>query len=498
MKEKKLITYDLKKTLVVLNEEIKCDFDLMIAAYLVNMEASLDISKLMNSLGENIDSYEEFKKKEFADIENIITSKSRFIYKYKEYFQNQIKKEQQLEIFNKIEMPLIYVLADMEKDGFKFEQSSLKEMKEEIENKINIISKEIYELSGTEFNISSPKQLGDVLFEKLEIGKSKKTVRGYKTDIKTLQKFEDKHPIIGKVLEYRNLTKLLSTYIDGLKEYVLEDGKIHTIFNQTLTRTGRLSSSEPNLQNIPVREEFGKKIRIAFVPSKDLILSADYSQIELRILAHISESTELIDAFVNDEDIHTKVAADIHGISENEVTKQMRSMAKAVIFGIVYGISGFGLGENLQISRTEASKFIEKYYELYPGVKKYMNNIIEEAYKTGEVKTMFGRIRKIDELMDSNFRTRAMGERMALNTPIQGSSADIMKMAMINIYKKIKENKLESKMILQVHDEIIIDAKENELDKLKLIVKDAMENVVKLSVPLKIDINIGINWYDAK
>ena len=498
LKEKKLITYDLKKTLVVLNEEIKCDFDLMIAAYLVNMEASLDISKLMNSLGENIDSYEEFKKKEFADIENIITSKSRFIYKYKEYFQNQIKKEQQLEIFNKIEMPLIYVLADMEKDGFKFEQSSLKEMKEEIENKINIISKEIYELSGTEFNISSPKQLGDVLFEKLEIGKSKKTVRGYKTDIKTLQKFEDKHPIIGKVLEYRNLTKLLSTYIDGLKEYVLEDGKIHTIFNQTLTRTGRLSSSEPNLQNIPVREEFGKKIRIAFVPSKDLILSADYSQIELRILAHISESTELIDAFVNDEDIHTKVAADIHGISENEVTKQMRSMAKAVIFGIVYGISGFGLGENLQISRTEASKFIEKYYELYPGVKKYMNNIIEEAYKTGEVKTMFGRIRKIDELMDSNFRTRAMGERMALNTPIQGSSADIMKMAMINIYKKIKENKLESKMILQVHDEIIIDAKENELDKLKLIVKDAMENVVKLSVPLKIDINIGINWYDAK
>ena len=255
---------------------------------------------------------------------------------------------------------------------------------------------------------------------------------------------------------------------------------------------------EPNLQNIPVREEYGRKVRLAFVPSNDLILSADYSQIELRILAHISECQELIDAFVNDEDIHTKVAADIHGIDESEVTKHRRSMAKAVIFGIVYGISGFGLGENLNISRAEASRFIEKYYELYPGVKNYMTNIVKEAYLTGEVKTMFGRIRKINELKDTNFRTRAMGERMALNTPIQGSSADIMKMAMIEVYKRMKENNLESKLILQVHDEIIIDAKENELEKLQEIIKDAMENIVKISVPLKIEINTGSNWFEAK
>ena len=255
---------------------------------------------------------------------------------------------------------------------------------------------------------------------------------------------------------------------------------------------------EPNLQNIPAREEYGKKVRNAFIPSKDLILSADYSQIELRILAHISESNELIKAFINDEDIHTKVASDLHGIKETEVTKQMRSMAKAVIFGIVYGISGFGLGENLNISRDEASHFINKYYEKYPGVKNYMTKIVKTAYATGEVKTMFGRSRKIHELKDSNYRTRTMGERMALNTPIQGSSADIMKMAMIEVYNKLKENNLESKMILQVHDEIIIDAKLEEIDILKKIIKDAMENVVKISVPLKVEISTGKNWFEAK
>ena len=255
---------------------------------------------------------------------------------------------------------------------------------------------------------------------------------------------------------------------------------------------------EPNLQNIPAREEYGKQIRKAFVPENDVIISADYSQIELRILAHISNSEELINAFINNQDIHTKVAADIHGISESEVTKQMRSMAKAVIFGIVYGISGFGLGENLNISRKEASEFIEKYYELYPGVKNYMDSIVKVAYEKGEVKTLFGRIRKINELKDSNYQVRTMGERMALNTPIQGTSADIMKMAMIEVYNKIKENNLQSKLILQIHDEIIIDAKLEEIDKLKEIIKEAMEGVVTLKVPLKIEINTGINWYEAK
>ena len=498
MRNKNVITYDLKKALVVTKEDIKCDFDMMIASYLIDYPASDDITKLMASFNEECISYEDLKKSKFADLENVVTLKSKFIYEYSKTINEQMITSEQEKIFKEIEMPLTYVLADMEIAGFKFEQSALEGMKKEVAEKIELVTKEIHELSGEDFNVASPKQLGIVLFEHMGIGKSKKINRGYKTDIKTLQKYVDKHPIIPKVLEYRSLAKLQNTYLDGLKDFVLSDGKIHTIFNQTLTRTGRLSSMEPNLQNIPTREEYGKQIRLAFVPSNDLILSADYSQIELRILAHISECQELIDAFVNDEDIHTKVAADIHGIPESEVTKHMRSMAKAVIFGIVYGISGFGLGENLHISRSEASKFIEKYYELYPGVKNYMTNIVKEAYETGQVKTMFGRIRKIAELKDNNYHVRTMGERMALNTPIQGTSADIMKMAMIEVYNKIRQNNLKSKMILQVHDEIIIDAIKEEVPKLKEIVHDAMENVVKLSVPLKIDINTGINWYDAK
>ena len=498
LKDKKVLTYDLKKALVITKEDIPCDFDLMVASYLVDYPASEDISKLMTSLNENVISYETLNKTDFETIKDVITLKSKFIFEYSPKIKEMVIEDGQEDILNNIEMPLIRVLAEMEENGFKFEESALDEMRREVIYNIERVSNDIYDLSGEKFNISSPKQLGDILFEKMQIGKSKKMNRGYKTDIKTLQKYVDVHPIVNKVFEYRNLTKLLSTYIEGLPEYVLPDGKIHTIFNQTLTRTGRLSSMEPNLQNIPAREEYGKKVRMAFVPTNDLILSADYSQIELRILAHISECQELIDAFNNDEDIHTKVAADIHGIPESEVTKHMRSMAKAVIFGIVYGISGFGLGENLNISRTEANKFIEKYYELYPGVKNYMTNIVAYAHEHGYVKTMFGRMRKINELKDSNFRTRAMGERMAMNTPIQGSSADIMKMAMIKVANKIKENNLKSKLILQVHDEIIIDAIEEEVPKLKEILYEAMEHIVKLSVPLKIDISTGINWYDAK
>ncbi len=499
LKGKKVLTYDLKKALVKSKLDIPCEFDLMIASYLVDLPSSEDMAKLMLSFNENIPSYEELFKNKFNDLENIITLKSKFIFEYSPKIEEMVKSDAQDKIFKDIEMPLIKVLADMENTGFKFETEALEAMKEEIVKKIEYVSNDIYDLSGEVFNISSPMQLGNILFEKLAIGKSKKLTRGgYKTDVKTLQKYIDKHPIIPKVFEYRNLTKLLNTYIEGLPKFVLSDGKIHTIFNQTLTRTGRLSSMEPNLQNIPTRDEYGKKIRIAFVPTKDLILSADYSQIELRILAHISNCKELIEAFKNDEDIHTKVAADIHGIKESEVTKEMRSMAKAVIFGIVYGISGFGLGENLNISPKDAYAFIEKYYELYPGVKNYMDEIVKYAYQNGYVKTMFGRMRKIEELKDSNYHTKAMGERMALNTPIQGTSADIMKMAMIKVYEKIKENNLESKLILQVHDEIIIDAKKEEVPKLKEILKDAMENVVNLSVPLKIDINTGVNWYDAK
>ncbi len=497
LKAKNLITYDLKKSLVVLDKNITCSFDMMVASYLVDEPAPLDIAPLMNSLNVPMISYDEFKKKSFDNMENILCKKSKFIFDYFEFFKERLVKEKQEDIFNKIEMPLIYVLADMECNGFKFDNNKILEMKEEVSKKIDALTKEIHELAGSEFNIASPKQLAKVLFEDLNIGSASKKLKP-KTDVKTLQKFASDYPIIQKVLEFRNLNKLYNTYLETLENYVLEDGKIRTIFNQTLTRTGRLSSMEPNLQNIPAREEYGKRIRLAFVPSYDLLLSADYSQIELRILAHISDSKELIDAFVNNQDIHTKVAADINGIEESEVTKHMRSTAKAVIFGIVYGISGFGLGENLNIPPSEAKRFIDKYYELYPGVKHYMDNIVKSAYETGEVKTMFGRIRKIKELKDTNYNVRTMGERMALNTPIQGTSADIMKMAMIEVYNKLKENNLESKMILQVHDEIIIDAKKDEIEKLQKIVKDAMENIVKLKVPLKVEISTGEDWFKTK
>jgi len=497
LNDKKLITYDLKKSIVVTKYDIKCNMDLMVAAYLVDLPASDDISKLMNAFGYDCPTFESMKKNKFEKIDDIVSLKSKFIYEYSSKIKEKVKDDNQEDILNKIEMPLIYVLANMELNGFKFENDTLNKMREEVVNKINTLENEIYEISGTKFNISSYKQLNEVLYEKMKIDKNKK-FKVYKTDNKTLQKYAFDYPIINKILEYRNLKKLLNTYLDALNTYVLEDGKIHTIFNQTLTRTGRLSSSEPNLQNIPIREDYGKKIRIAFIPSNDLILSADYSQIELRILAHISDSKELIEAFKNGEDIHTKVASDIYGVDIKDVTKHMRSTAKAVIFGIVYGISGYGLGTNLNISNKDASNFIHKYYEFYPGVKTYMDNIIKEAYETGEVKTMFGRIRKINELRETNYQARASGERMALNTPIQGTSADIMKLAMIEVYKKLKENNLESKMILQIHDEIIIDAKKEELNKLKVIIKDAMENIVKLSVPLKVEISTGINWYEAK
>ena len=498
IKDKEILTYDLKKILVVLKSDIKCEFDLMIAAYLINESATLDIEPLASNYGIYVLSYQELSKNNFDNLYDNIAKKSKFIYEYSEKINEEVIKTKQDKILNDIEMPLIYVLSSMEKNGFKYDSNNLSGMKKEVKEKIEILDKEIKEMAGCDFNISSPKQLGEVLFERMNIGTSKKINRGYKTDIKTLQKFQDKHPIINKILEYRNLTKLQNTYLEGLESFVLSDGCIHTIFNQTLTRTGRLSSMEPNLQNIPVREEYGKKIRLAFVPSNDLILSADYSQIELRILAHISTSKDLINAFINDEDIHTKVAADIHGINESMVTKEMRSMAKAVIFGIVYGISGYGLSSNLNISSKDAKMFINKYYELYPGVKNYMDNIIKEAYSTGEVKTLFGRVRKIEELKDLNYNVRSMGERMALNTPIQGTSADIMKMAMIEVYNRIKEKKLKSKMILQIHDEILIDATKDEIDILKILVKDAMENVVSLSVPLKVEISTGINWYEAK
>ena len=498
-KDKNVYTFDQKKNYVLLKKdglEIDSCFDTMIAAYLLNINIKDDIAYLMNNNGCEVNFYSNSLKNGF-DKKDIIL-KARFIYDIKDEYIDKLKDEEMYELFTDIEMPLITVLANMEYDGVKVDASILKDMEEEMSTRISDIEQEIYTLVGEEFNISSPKQLGVILFEKLELPGAKKTKTGYKTDVSVLQKLVGNHPVIEKILEYRRLTKIKSTYLEGLSNYIREDGKIHTIYKQNLTRTGRLSSVEPNLQNIPARDEEGRMIRKAFLPVNDIFLSADYSQMELRVLAHVSGSKELQQAFINDEDIHTRVAADIYGISMEEVTKLQRKTAKAVIFGIVYGISGFGLGENLEISPKEAKEFIDKYYELYPGVKNYMDNIVMEAYRDGYVKTLFNRKRVIEELQNKNFMVRQSGERIALNTPIQGTSADIMKIAMVKIFNEMKEKGIKSKMLLQVHDELIFDVLEEEKETLEEIVRRNMETCVKLDVPFKVSHDYGTDWYEAK
>ncbi len=468
----------------------------MISSYLLNYNTKDDIAYLMNSSGYDVTFYQNSLKNGF-DKKDILL-KARFIYDTRDKYIEMLEKEEMLDLYKDIEMPLITVLANMEYSGIRVDRNILKDMDEEMSLRLKEIETEIYDLAGEEFNISSPKQLGVVLFEKLNLPYAKKTKTGYKTDVSILNKLASYHPIINKILEYRGLSKIKSTYLEGLTNYIREDGKIHTIYKQNLTRTGRLSSVEPNLQNIPARDEDGRKIRKAFLPCNDMFLSADYSQMELRVLAHVSDSKELQQAFINDEDIHSRVAADMYGTTIDEVTKEMRKTAKAVIFGIVYGISGFGLGENLEISATDAKKFINKYYELYPGVKNYMDRIVEEAYRDGYVKTMFKRKRVIDELNNKNFMIRQSGERIALNTPIQGTSADIMKIAMIKIFNEMKEKNLKSKMLLQVHDELIFDCLKEEKDVLEELVRRNMENCVKLSVPFKVSHDYGTDWYETK
>ncbi len=503
IKNKVLYTFEQKKNIVALNyQNITCpdvNYDLSIAASILNYEFKDDIAYLMNKDKYQATFYYEIK--DFTLNENLkkeIVKKANYILQTRDSYINKLKIDDEFELYEKIEMPLVKVLADMEITGVKVDKSVLDEMKAETKKKIDILTDEIYELAGMKFNIASPKQLGEVLFEKLGLPGGKKGTKTYKTDVKVLNKLVNAHPIIKKILAYRNLSKIYSTYLEGLETYIKKDGKIHTIFKQNYTRTGRLSSIEPNLQNIPARDEEGRKVRKAFLPVNDLILSVDYSQIELRLLAHISKSEDLIKAFVNGEDIHTKVAADIHEIDEKEVTKSMRSTAKAVIFGIVYGISGYGLGENLEISIKDAKKFIDKYYELYPGVKTYMKEIVDFAHENGYVRTLFKRKRVIDELNNANYMIRQTGERIALNTPIQGTSADIIKKAMVEVYEAFKKENIKTKMIIQVHDELIFDVVKEEKERVEKIVKDKMENVIKLSVPLKVSADYGINWYDAK
>ena len=503
IKDKVLYTFEQKKNIVALNyQNITCpdvNYDLSIAASILNYDFKDDIAYLMNKDKYQATFYHEIK--DFTLNENLkkeIAKKANYILQTRDSYISKLKIDDEFELYEKIEMPLVKVLADMEITGVKVDKSVLDEMKAETKKKIDILTDEIYELAGMEFNIASPKQLGEVLFEKLGLPGGKKGAKTYKTDVKVLNKLVNAHPIIKKILAYRNLSKIYSTYLEGLETYIKKDGKIHTIFKQNYTRTGRLSSIEPNLQNIPARDEEGRKVRKAFLPVNDLILSVDYSQIELRLLAHISKSEDLIKAFVNGEDIHTKVAADIHEIDEKEVTKSMRSTAKAVIFGIVYGISGYGLGENLEISIKDAKKFIDKYYELYPGVKTYMKEIVDFAHENGYVRTLFKRKRVIDELNNANYMVRQTGERIALNTPIQGTSADIIKKAMVEVYEAFKKENIKTKMIIQVHDELIFDVVKEEKERVEKIVKDKMENVIKLSVPLKVSADYGINWYDAK
>ncbi|HIS90061.1 MAG TPA: DNA polymerase I [Candidatus Faecisoma merdavium] len=493
-----IFTYDLKKLYVSLKyKNIKIPDiknDLMIASSLLEYNTKDDIAYLANQFNYNIPFYENVLKQE--DISKIVVSKAKFIYEIKDELLNKIKEENMQELYNEIEIPLTYVLGDMEYDGVVVDKDILDEMGNEIKIKLEILSKDIYNLAGTSFNISSPQQLGEVLFERLNLPHGKKGKTGYSTAVDVLNKLVNKHPIIEKILEYRMLNKLYTTYVEGLIN-TIKNGKIHTIYTQTLTRTGRLSSIEPNLQNIPIRTEYGRLIRKAFVPSENsVIVSGDYSQIELRILAHMANVPALIDAFNNDFDIHSKTASDI--FKTDVVTKEMRRIAKAVNFGIIYGISSFGLSENLNISTKEAKQFIDEYLKTYPGIKEYMDNTIKNAYECGYAKTLFNRKRIIDELKNTNYMIRQSGERMALNTPIQGTSADIIKKAMVLIHQKLKENNLKSKLIIQVHDELVFDCLKEEQEQVIKIMKDVMENVIKLKVPLKIDIEYGNNWYEAK
>lgn len=495
-------TYDVKKMWVLCKRfnlfmpNVK--FDVMISSYLLNYNVRDDIAYVAHDMDYDIAFYDKKENLNIDDIAYRSAMKAKFLYEVYDKLDNDMVHEEVDHLYYDIEFPLAYVLARMEYTGIRCNKDVLDEMGKDIVKRIDGVSKDIYDLSGVEFNISSPKQLGEVLFERLGLKHGKKNKSGYATDEATLMKLSE-YPIIGKILEYRMLTKLYSTYIEGLKNNIMEDGKIHTIYTQTLTRTGRLSSIEPNLQNIPVRNEYGKLIRKAFVAEDDsVIMSSDYSQIELRIFSHLAGIEELIKAFEMGVDIHAKTASDVFKVSIDNVTKDMRRNAKAVNFGIIYGISSYGLASDLGISNKEAKEFIDNYFNTYPGIKNYMNDSIKRAHIDGYVKTIMNRKRVIGELNNTNYMIRSMGERMALNAPIQGSSADILKKAMVEIDREFGNRHLKSTMLLQVHDELIFNVCNDELDVVKDIVKSIMENTYKLSVPLEVDINIGNNWYDAK
>ncbi|MBC2580606.1 DNA polymerase I [Clostridium sp. DJ247] len=495
-KDIKKVSHDVKIPHTILHKMgidfIEVEFDSKIAAYLINS------SKGEYELVDIIQEY--FNSDLSGEEEELQVKETSMLPKIYETLKSCIVENNMGSLLYEVEQPLTDVLASMEYEGFKVDKKILTELGEKFRLEIETVQKEIYSLSEEEFNINSPKQLGKILFEKLDLPVIKKTKTGYSTNAEVLEQLSDKHPIIEKVTYYRQLSKLFSTYIEGLKAVIDEDGKIHSNFNQTVTTTGRLSSTEPNLQNIPIKYKMGREIRKVFVPNDEncVILSADYSQIELRILAHIANDENLIDAFVNHSDIHTKTASEVFRVPIDEVTPTQRSNAKAVNFGIVYGIGDFSLAKDLKISRKEAKNYIDAYFDRYPGVKKYLEDIINQAKELSYVTTILNRRRLIPEIKSSNKIVRSLGERLAMNTPIQGSAADIIKIAMINVYKELSNRKLKSKVILQVHDELIVNTYKDELETVKAIVKDKMENVFDLRVPLEVDINIGANWYEAK
>lgn len=417
----------------------------------------------------------------------------------KKALEEELKATQMEELYKKIEIPLVYTLADMEHTGIAIDASNLKEYGEKLAVRIAELEKQIYAEAGEEFNINSPKQLGVILFEKLQMPYGKKTKTGYSTAADVLEKLAPEYPIVADILEYRQLTKLKSTYADGLANYIREDGRIHTTFNQTITVTGRLSSTEPNLQNIPMRIELGRLIRKAFLPAPGYVfMDADYSQIELRVLAHMSGDEKLIEAYRNAQDIHRITASQVFHIPFDEVTDLQRRNAKAVNFGIVYGISSFGLSQDLSISKKEAAEYIERYFETYPKIKTFLDGLVEDAKKNGYVTTMFGRRRPVPELSSSNFMQRSFGERVAMNAPIQGTAADIIKIAMIRVHDRLLEENLKSRLIITVHDELLIETAEDEIERVKEILTEGMQQAADLKVTLAIDLHTGKNWYEAK
>ncbi len=517
-KEIKKVSTDLTKIYILLRQvgiEIKgIDYDISIATYILNptnnklkienlieQYLEIDVSKYINKEeNQQINLFESIEKNNSKQEKEKYMLYAYAISEIRKMTLRKLKETNSLELFTNIDMPTIEVLSDMQWNGIYLDEDELNEFGKELTKKIETITKIIYEMAGEEFNINSPKQLGEILFEKMKLPVIKKTKSGYSTDVDVLEKLKKEDPIIEQILEYRQLNKLNSTYVEGLKPYINSKTKrIHSFFHQTITATGRISSTEPNLQNIPTRFELGKRIRKAFKPEEGKVyIDADYSQIELRVLAAISEDNHMIEAFIEGQDIHKQAASKVFKTPIDEVTKEQRSNAKAVNFGIVYGISDFGLAGQLGISRKKAKQYIEEYLEQYSGIKKFMDNITEEAKEQGYVETLFHRRRYIPELKSNNYMVRQFGARVAMNTPIQGTAADIMKIAMIKVYNEIKNKKLKSKIVLQVHDEMMIEVPKEEIEEVKQILKKSMETATKLKVPLIADISVANNWYDCK